>query len=380
MCLHCRRHAARLLVLGLLTACASRPAVETYETRPVHYWEPPRVPEDPPDAMAEEGGNAQAPGPSDATDSGTVSACGNAAGQLFPPSAPWNRSVRTLAVARDSTRIIQYLETHHARRHRFEVEASIVVLQVDAKTRRVPFSATGDHSSPDCDLSPVPLPSGGSIEGESGYACQHDGDCHLIAYDSTSCRLYEMWRANVRADGFHGGCLAVWDTARKYPDRLRGDQCTSADAGGLPIAPLLFTADEVWAGRIAHAIRFILPNKNIRKMRYVRPATHATRTSGPEDAPPYGSRLRLRGDFDTSRLARGARVVAEALKEYGTVLADGGLVTFTAASDRQSVHKWNQVGFDARGLSSLAWTDFEVVDTGPVLEWNGDCKRTPISE
>lgn len=45
-----------------------------------------------------------------------------------------------------------------------------------------------------------------------------------------------------------------------YPDDGRGEQCTSADAAGFPMSTLLFTADEVYAGEINHAIRFILPN------------------------------------------------------------------------------------------------------------------------
>src|SRR5690606_26562889 len=106
----------------------------------------------------------------------------------------------------------------------------------------------------------VPIPEGGAIEGESGYACTSDGDCHLLVLDVAECRLYEMWRANLAAQGFRGGCLAAWDLTQSYSPTLRGDCCTSADAAGLPIAAHLCTADEIAAGRIEHAIRFILPN------------------------------------------------------------------------------------------------------------------------
>ena len=44
--------------------------------------------------------------------------------------------------------------------------------------------------------------------------------------------------------------LAALPTARTYTTAGRGLQCTSADAAGFPIAPLLFTADEVAAGHI----------------------------------------------------------------------------------------------------------------------------------
>ena len=37
----------------------------------------------------------------------------------------------------------------------------------------------------------------------------------------------------------------VWDLKKAYPETLRGDQCTSADAAGFPISAMLPTADEV---------------------------------------------------------------------------------------------------------------------------------------
>src|SRR5690606_35239662 len=162
--------------------------------------------------------------------------------------------------------------------------------------------------------------------GEDGYACESDGDCHLIVRHAPTRTLYEMWRAHLGPAGLEGGCLAVWRLDHAYDETLRGEQCTSADAAGLPIAPLLFTADEVAAGEIRHAIRFILPNSRIRHRTYVRPATHATgAASGGEDAPPYGIRLRLRADYPLAELpSDGARVVARALQDYGMILADGG--------------------------------------------------------
>lgn len=90
----------------------------------------------------------------------------------------------------------------------------------------------------------------------------------------------------------------------------RGQQCTSADDAGFPIAPLLFTADEIKAGRIEHAIRFILPNDMIRARKYVAPATHGTNTSGPATSGPYGFRMRLKAGFPVETLSPAAQVVA----------------------------------------------------------------------
>jgi serine/threonine-protein kinase len=231
----------------------------------------------------------------------------------------------------------------------------------------------------------VPVPAVGRLEGESDYACASDGDCHLTVVDRSTCRLHELWRASLAGGTstgtFTSGCQAIWDLSAVPPATGRGDFCTSADAAGLPIVPLLFTADEVASGAIDHAIRFVLPNSLIRAHVFVRPGTHSTRaTTGGASAPPYSARLRLKASKDLSGLGAGARVIAQALKKYGMFLADGGNVTFTAATDALTTHKWIEVGVDPASLKGLSWNDFEVVDLGGRIDWNsGSCSRTPIA-
>ena len=224
------------------------------------------------------------------------------------------------------------------------------------------------------------MPDVGAIEGEQGYECVGDGDCHLIVAERDEGMLYEMWRANIVNDVFYGGCLAVWDMSVVYDDDGRGQGCTSADAAGFPIAPLLFDADEVAAGEIAHAIRFILPNANIRHLIYSPPATHSTgATSGPVQAPPYGVHLRLRADYPIDSLpSEGAKVVARALQTYGMFLADGGQIALTGRSDRFTTAKWDGL-LAPQDLLALRPSDFAVVDHGPTLDWSMvDCERTPL--
>jgi hypothetical protein len=259
------------------------------------------------------------------------------------------------------------------------IDFSIEVLHADAATPMVNFVATGDFFSPDCDKVPFPLPSGGALEGESGYQCVSNGDCHLLVVHQPTHKLYEMWRANVKNGTFYGGCVATWDLGRSYPANLRGDQCTSADAGGFPISAMLFSADEVAAGSIPHAIRFILPNARIRKGSYVHPGTHSTSaTSGASNAPPYGVRFRLRADYPLASLpSEGARVVARAMQKYGLFLADGGTVALTAQSDRFTAHKWSEVAVGSHSLTGIKVTDMEVVGMGTPIAYTGDCVRNP---
>jgi hypothetical protein len=220
-----------------------------------------------------------------------------------------------------------------------QIDFSFDVLAADASTPHQTFTPTGDFYTPDCDHVEMPVPVGGNVSGS-----------------------------------FQGGCLAVWDGKMAYGDTLRGDQCTSADAAGFPISPLLFTADEVAAGEIAHAIRFILPNDRPKKG-YVRPATHGTNTTGGTDAPSYGVHLRLRADYPIDSLpSEGAKVVARAMQKYGMYHADGGNIALTGQSDRYTTAKWDGL-LAPRDLADLQVEDFDVIDHGAPIALTLDCMR-----
>jgi serine/threonine-protein kinase len=193
-------------------------------------------------------------------------------------------------------------------------------------------------------------------------------------------KLYEMWRADIQGTTFNGGCLVVWDQTKTYPPNERGDQCTSADAAGYPIAALLFSADEVKSGALNHAIRFILPNDRIRKGAYVHPATHSGVGKGTPtaDLVPYGAHFRLKASFDLSKLPNeGARTVARALQRYGMFLADGGNIALTAQADTTTTAKWDGL-LGSQDLKSILVTDFDMVDGGQRIPLTLDCVRTAM--
>jgi hypothetical protein len=311
------------------------------------------------------GSNEVPPGGSTATTTG-----------FFPAAAPWYQDVSAAALDSESSRVIAFLDAAGWGTGSMRIDFSIEVLEAAAQTALREFRPTSDFYAPDCDLIPVPVPDGGALEGETGYACESDGDCHLLVVDRSRKTLFEMWRADIRGSRFDGGCLAVWDMTRVYPATGRGEQCTSADAAGFPITPLLFTADEVAAGTIDHAIRFILPNERIRAGVYLHPATHAGAPHGPADAPPYGARLRLRASYPVASLPAGAQVVARAMQRYGMLLADGGQIALTAQSDRFTLAKWAGL-MGSYDLSSLKPEDFEMVAAGPRIPLTYDCVRSP---
>jgi serine/threonine-protein kinase len=324
------------------------------------------------------------PPPDSSTDAATGSDGGaSTANTLFPPTAAWNLDISSAPKDAESDQVIAALQSKGGwGTGTLQIDFSITVQKADASTPMMSFNPTGDFYTPDCDQVQMPVPPGGALEGESGYSCTQDGDCHLIVIHEPTQKLYEMWRADITGGTFNGGCLAVWDLTRDYVPSGRGEGCTSADAGGFPIAALLFTADEVAAGSIDHAIRYILPNDRIRKNVYVHPATHSTFASAsttPALAPPYGARLRLRADYPVDTLpSAGAKVVAHALQKYGMILSDGGNIALTAADDRFTKAKWSGL-LDAQDLSALKVGDFVMVDGGARIPYtkSTDCVRVP---
>jgi len=335
------------------------------------------------DASAQPGHNAV-----DATVAATQDAGGSSQARgvsaYFPAGSWFLQDVYESAKASNSDAAIRALRARggFGNGDKFQIDLSIDVLSAEADAPKREFTQrTEDNGfdydefySPDCDHVPMPVPVGGNIEGENGYSCTNDGDCHLIVFSASEKKLYEMWRADLTASRFVGGCLAVWDTSRAPAAEGRGMQCSSADAAGFPIAPLLFTADEVAAGEIKHAIRFILPNDRVQRG-FVPPATHGSKTTGAAGAPYYGAHLRLRRDYPLASLpSEGARVVARALQRYGMYHADGGEIALTGQSDRHTVQKWDGL-LATQDLRALKVEDFEVIDHGAPIELTLDCTR-----
>jgi hypothetical protein len=166
--------------------------------------------------------------------------------------------------------------------------------------------------------------------------------------------LYEMYRAFPTASGWNADSGAVFDLRS---NALRPDTWTSADAAGLPITAGLVRYDEIAVGRIDHAVRFTV--NTVRKA-WVHPATHhGTSTSATRI--PYGGKLRLRASYDISGFHGQARVILEALKTYGMIVADQGSSWFiTGDADP----RWDDN--DLNQLKTVPGGAFDVVQLGQI--------------
>ncbi len=323
-----------------------------------------------------------------------------AEGRYFPDDAWFYQDVSAAPVTADSAAITQWMVQTMGPggwgTGTMRIDFSIVAVDAPAGTMKRPFTLAEDfYYAPDCDTAPVPLPPGGYVENYpqdppdpgnqwAGYLCKDfdDGaDCHMIVVSRSEQRLYEIYHATVDdSDTFYGGCEALWSTATAPGPDGRGQQCTSADAAGFPIGPLLFSAEEIKAGVIDHAIRFILPNSMIRAKKYVAPATHGTNTTGPASSIPYGGHMRLRADYPVDSLKPAAQVVARALQTYGMYMADGGNIALTAQGDVVGCATWEEVDLGPHDLEALKATDFEVIDHGPTIDVTYECTRTQVTQ
>ncbi len=314
------------------------------------------------------------------------SAGGPATGALFTTPEPWTRDVSGLPPSERSDRIITALTAlgGWGNANRFQIDFSMPLLVADSSTPRQTITGPADgycYDGPDCDPVPldVPIPSDGNAEGSADYTCDTSSDdCHVLVVETAQQRLYELYNTTQNGAAHTALGAFVWDLTKTYPDGMRGDQCTSADAAGFPIAGLLPTADEVAAGTVAHALRFILPNARMKAGVYVHPAGHAGGpTSDNPDAPPYGVRFRLKPSFDETPFNPSERVILRALKTYGMLLSDGGEIALTFADDRRSVAKWSALGVQAQSFAGISPESFDVVDLGAEIGVTSDCVRSP---
>jgi hypothetical protein len=212
---------------------------------------------------------------------------------------------------------------------------------VGPSTPRVAVSFQYDDES---DPGPYPIPANPLIEGGS--------DRHILLWDKTDCMLYELFAAAKSGGAWHAGSGAIWNLRS---NALRPDGWTSADAAGLPILPGLVRWDEVQSGAIRHALRFTAPDT---RTSHIYPARHDAGASGSSALPPMGTRVRLKASVDVSGFGPQARVLLEALKRYGMILADNGSPWYvTGAPDPH----WDDDELHA--LHQLSGSDFEVVDT-----------------
>jgi hypothetical protein len=273
--------------------------------------------------------------------------------RLFPANNHWNLRVDKLPVLPNSDAMVSSIgadDTLHPDFGSGLYEGrpiGIPYTTVSKSQKRVSVSFEYDDES---DRGPYPIPRSAPIEG----GASSDGDRHVIVVDRDRCRLYELFAAYPRSGGasWRAGSGAIFDLRS---NRVRPAGWTSADAAGLPILPGLARWEDVKRGKIDHALRFTVSRS---RRAYVYPARHFASSNTDPDLPAMGQRLRLKASFDTSGYPRQARVVLNALKRYGMIVADNGSDWYISGSPSKG---WDNDELNA--LKRVEGSNFEVVDT-----------------
>jgi hypothetical protein len=270
---------------------------------------------------------------------------------IFPANNAWNERVDTLPVAADSAQLIASIGPTTGLHPDFGSglwDGGPIGIPFDVVSKSTPRSHVRFGYADESDKGLYPIPKTVHIEG----GAQSDGDRHALLLDRDACKLYELYDLHGSGSSWTAGSGAIWNLRS---NRLRPAGWTSADAAGLPIFPGLARYDEVARGVIDHALRFTV----VRTRRaYVYPARHYASSSDDPSLPPMGLRVRLKASVDISHFPKQARVVLQALKTYGMILADNGSNWYISGAPNP---KWSND--DLHTLGQITGSDFEVVDT-----------------
>jgi hypothetical protein len=315
---------------------------------------------------------------------------------LFPADNPWNQNISQAPVATNSAAIMSSIIATYGN-GRFHPDFGQDYRTANTDLYGIPYNVVHGNTSRvhvvidaypgQSDLLDAPIPANAVIEGDMQtgptVGVNNRGDSHLLVWDEDNNVAYEFYRASrpsENTDGqWHADQESVWDMKT---NTFRTLGWTSADAAGLPILPGLARPDEALPasqggeGIIRHALRFTLPNAVILNQ-YLYPGSHTANPGNANRAiqPPMGARFRLKTSVDISSLNPQSKVVAQALKDYGLIVADNGSAFFmTGASysvdtSNRFALTWNDndIQDTVHGLKSLLFTNFEVVDLSPAI-------------
>jgi len=275
---------------------------------------------------------------------------------VLPDDNIWNQPVDTLPVDPASASYIQTIGATTGLHPDFGTlwqGAPIGIPYVDVPGNQPPVEVLFQYAS-ESDPGPYPIPPDAPIEGGPGSS----GDRHVLVLDRDRCVLYELFDAWPQPDdSWVAGSGAIFDL---NSNRLRPDGWTSADAAGLPILPGLVRYEEVAAGEIRHALRFTAPQT---RQAYVWPARYYASNLTGSQYPPMGQRFRLRANFDLSGFSPQVKVILQALKTYGMILADNGSAWYISGVPNAL---WDDDALVSE-LRLVKGADFEAVDVSALM-------------
>ncbi len=197
-----------------------------------------------------------------------------------------------------------------------------------------------------------------------GYPRTDPADNHGLLFDVDNNILHEMYQMGDDGSGNYSGYHCQFDVSSL---NIRTLTFTSAAADGRPITPFVLTYDEVLKaslepdGVVPHPLRFTIPFTALNN--FIWDASHSTSNGGP-GSPMYGTRMRLKADYNISGFSAINQAILRTLKKYGMYLEDGGLPWFISG---ETDHRWNPDDL-AQLAAVYPYNDFETVDQLPHMQ------------
>lgn len=269
--------------------------------------------------------------------------------QVYPNNSVWNKDISAANVRAESQNYVTEIGAEKKLNVGFGSDAATGipynVIGQNTNWGDVRLMSGKQFSNP----GPYPIPNEPLIE--AGAARR------MIVLDNTSCYYYEF--LNARRDGNANVWIAdLISVFYMKADWLRPQKWPAATASGIQLLPGLLKYDEVAADSVHHPLLFTAPSI---QTKFIEPATAGGKTDNGK-LPAFGAHFRLKSDYDTSRLPYQARVIAEALKKYGMIVADYGTPwTLMGTPDP----RWNDK--ELQVLNKIPGSAFEVIDSGPFV-------------
>jgi hypothetical protein len=272
--------------------------------------------------------------------------------KVFPDDNVWKWDISNYQVHPNSAKFLASMGTATMMHPDFGTvwagaPIGIPYLVVTSSQPLVPIVYTdyGDESDP----GPFPIPLSAAIEGGSAST----GDRHVITVDKDRKILCELYYAFPKTATWEASSGAKFDLTINDNHPLGW---TSADAAGLPIFPGLVRYEEVYLKKeVNHAIRMTVQNS---QKAYIFPARHYASSSTDTTRPPMGLRLRMKAGYDISRFSPAIRIICNAMKKHGLIVADNGSNWYISGAPDP---RWSD---DTLGqLKTIPGSAFEVILT-----------------
>jgi hypothetical protein len=277
---------------------------------------------------------------------------------MFPAGDPtYNRNISTASIDPHSA---SYIASMQQAGDTASFYASTGVERANLATSSTPLLTVSRKVS--YHSFPLPYP------WTSSFYIEPLGDAHAIVVQTQSCRLYEAFDTTYSGGKLSAYSGANWDLTKPYVPLPPGTP--SAMASGLSLFAGMVSWTDYQSGSIRHPLNWAAITGTVSKLSFVAPASAtdqmAFRGSSSYQLP-YGARLRLKASFSTAGWGPQSTMVAQAMKNYGILLADTGSSgnALYFANESNGTNPWSYS--DLSALSKINLSDFDVL-TLPTIQ------------